>query len=565
MVSALTRGSLGIPSPAILDAAPSPAPVADRLDNPTQLCRWSIHVASAQYEAIPEPVADAQDVFDIQDPRSWAAWPAEDPGQSSPSFAESMQDSIVNNTFSLTPTDGLPITTELISQSVKQDPAQLKVDAWKVAIMAGNVELLGRLVDDKPDQEALNAMHPFHLAASFLDGGKSCCGMIALLCDNFGTHYLINHDRDEFGHTVLDTLMIAILRSHTSVSPEHVSNRFNPPHRFPGEEQDICGRWDPVSPVVGALFRNGYARVPTSWKHPFCHTAAQAICHSLIAILASPAPPPIDAPSGLFARRCNHCGLELKLGPLHALVVVAFYLAHMGRPGETLFGALAVLVCLLSLRADASLTTVMSVEDILGHPESGSCRHEAMDPSSLMQAVPRDIVAQWSTDCQTGWACLLQVLLLAKRDEESDSEDESRGDESDADSDCEIESVYYAHEDWLKLPCGNPKLGLLWATIQVELLTYRRIETGDSWVSGLFSMDALRTWLGGGSSEFLTPLVEKEMIEDHTACGWFSDADDFLCPVAEEVCREYFMNMDDYSRGTFLERPDLAPSRSEWI
>jgi len=104
----------------------------------------------------------------------------------------------------------------------------------------------------------------------------------------------------------------------------------------------------------------------------------------------------------LFVRRCGNCGLELKLGPLHTLVVVAFHLAHRGMPGETLFGALAILVCLLSLGADPSLRTMISVENILGHAEPGRCCHKLIDASDLMEAVPHDFVAQWTTDCRTG-------------------------------------------------------------------------------------------------------------------------------------------------------------------
>jgi hypothetical protein len=74
-------------------------------------------------------------------------------------------------------------------------------------------------------------------------------------------------------------------------------------------------------------------------------------------MLGSPASPRIDLLSGLFVRPCHNCALEPQLGPLHTLVVVAFYLAHLGMPGETLLGALAILVCLLSLGADASLKT----------------------------------------------------------------------------------------------------------------------------------------------------------------------------------------------------------------
>ncbi len=131
------------------------------------------------------------------------------------------------------------------------------------------------------------------------------------------------------------------------------------------------------------------------------------------------------------------------------------------------------------------------------------------------------------------------------------SDDESGGNSS---SVCHLEKEECAHTDWLKLPCGNPKLGLLWATIQVELLTYRRIDTGDSWVSHLFSTHALKTWLEGGSAEFLTPLVEREMMRDHSVCGWFHSSSDFPHPVVQEVCTEYFMNMDVHDRATYLDR-----------
>jgi hypothetical protein len=551
------------------------------IDAPTQLCRWAVHVASVSYQSIPEEIVDAQDGFDIQDPRSWREWPYDEPAHPSMSFVESMANSITNSTFSLTPADDVPISTELISQSVQRDPKVLRVDAWKVGIMAGNVDLLASLYEEiggPPD--GIDDIYPFHMAASFLDGGHTCCSMVAELSKMLGTGYLFHDDRDDLGHTVLDTLMITVLRSHTTVVPEQVSARFNPPHRFPGEEKDVCGRWDADSPAVRALFRHGYARIPNSWKHAFCHTAVQAVCHSIIALLDSPTPPRIDSLSGLFVRRCNNCGLELKLGPLHTLVVVAFYLAHLGMPGETLFGALAILVCLLSLGADASLRTTMSVQDILGRADSGKCCHKPMDACDLMQEVPDELVAQWSPDCQTGWSCILQVLLLAKLDRddraqqpsgggselESDSDgSESESDESDrdqsADSDkghCCLEAHGMSvHDEWLELPCQNPRLGLLWATIQVEILTYRRIHTTDSWLSDRFSMAALQTWLEGGSSEFHTPLVERGMMGHHSPCGWF-DCDDILFPVSEEVCNGYFMNLDVYGRATFLRRPGLT-------
>ncbi|KAK4141974.1 uncharacterized protein C8A04DRAFT_38633 [Dichotomopilus funicola] len=530
LVAALTLSSFDDASPSSLASAMSPgvAPGGpDWLNGPTQLCRWSIHVRSVGYDPIPEKDIDAPDNL----------------AHPSASFEESMQKSITNNTFSLTPPDSIPISTELISQSLQEDPELLRVDAWKVAIMAGNVDLLYSLFDKAGIPHKIDEIYPLHLAATFLDGGNTCCSMVAALSAILGYDHLFFNGRDDLGHTVLDKLMITVLRSHTSVRPELASARFNPPHRFPGEEKDVCGRWDADSPAVRALFRHGYARIPTSWKHAFCHTAAQAVCHSVIATMASPASPRIDSLSGLFVRRCTNCGLELKMGPLHALVVVTFYLAHRGMPGETLFGSLAILVCLLSLGASASLKAAMSVGDILGSPEiSGRCCHKPIDAYDLMQEVPHELVAKWSTDCQTGWACIQQVLLLAKDDGDRNSRQDSGGEHESA-------TVNEA------------------ATIQVELLTYRRIHTLDPWTSDNFSMASLKTWLEGDSLEFGTPLVENNMMRNHSPCGWFYDNydNDFLCPVAEDVCKDHFMNMDVYNRATFLNRPGLAQSWLEIV
>ena len=249
MVSAITLGSFDIGTPASLASGTSPAAASHwphRLDGPTQLCRWSIHVPNtqSQYMSVPEPQADAQDGFDIQDPRSWAEWPRDEAEHSPLSFATSMQEAITNSSFSLVSADELPIATESISQAVKQDPEQLQVDAWKVAIMAGNLELLVSLADT-PLPSGIDDIYPFHLAASFLDGGKTCCGVITLLCDAFGDAYFFRHQHDDLGHTVLDTSMIAVLRSHTSVSPEHVSTRFIPPTAFQEKSRTFVGDGTP--------------------------------------------------------------------------------------------------------------------------------------------------------------------------------------------------------------------------------------------------------------------------------------------------------------------------------
>ncbi|KAL5590278.1 hypothetical protein FOBRF1_013835 [Fusarium oxysporum] len=533
---------------------------------PTQLCKWSIHLSSMSYQTDRHMQATAPP--DSQPPA--------EPTPSS--FVDSLHHSMASNDFTTTPKADLPLAQDMITRSLEENPAALHLDAWKLAIMAGNTELLSQLWEENEEApEGIEALHPLHLAAAFLDGGNQCCGVFTTLFWMLGSSFAFYHNLDDHGHTILDALVVAVLRSHTSIQPGAVSYGFHSPNRFPGEENDICGRWDAETPTVRELFRQGYARIPTRWKHPFCHTAVQAVCHSIVAIFASPASPNINAQSGLFVRRCTACGLELKLGPLHTLVVAAFYLAQLGMPGETLFGALAMMVCLISLGADVSIKANISVEEILRSSDAGQCRHTLLSPLDLIKAVPGDVIEAWSESCRTGWGCLIQVLVLAMSEQDQkrsgrsqrsasplgdtwpDTPGSSSSESSDLDL-CFLEFQEGIHDNWLKLPCNGPRIGLLWASIQTEFLTYRRIREGDPWISENLSMKALKTWLEGGDIKLLTPLVQNRMFKMHTRCGWFDGASDFLCPTAEEVCTEYFMNMDIYSRTSYIWQPDLLQS-----
>jgi hypothetical protein len=246
-------------------------------------------------------------------------------------------------------------------------------------------------------------------------------------------------------------------------------------------------------------------------------------------------------------------------------------------PGETLFGALAMVVCLITLGADVSMKANISVEEILRSSDAGQCRHTQLSPLDLIRAVPGDVIEAWSESCRVGWGCLTDVLALAvlQQDQERSSRSHRSasllGDEwpgtpassfsesSDHDS-CWGTFQEDYHDDWLKLPCNGPRIGLLWASIQTELLTYRRVRDGDSWISENFSMKALKAWLEEGDTELSMPLIQNRMFKVHTRCGWFGKASEFLCPTAQEVCTEYFMNMDIYSRSSYIGQPDLLQS-----
>ncbi|KAJ8120506.1 hypothetical protein O1611_g10350 [Lasiodiplodia mahajangana] len=508
-------------------------------DPPTRLCNWSIHVAPPSDD--PSLIHAVSEINIIHRKELHEQSIDAD-------FSNGLRESIIHSSFTRMPLQDLPIAHDSLINAVKDDPEALELDAWKLAIMAGNAELLEDLYERNGEEvpEGLDDIYPLHLAAAFLDGGHACCKVFEILISSLGPTYAFNHNIDKLGHTILDAIMTSILRSHTTIVPEFVNKTFSPPGRFPGEEMDICGRWSPESPKIRSLFHGGFTRVPSAWKHPFCHTAVQAVCHSLIAIYGPSCAPDINRASGLFIRRCTECGLELKLGPLHTLVVVAFSLAQYGTPGETLFGAIAVLVCLLSLGADTNLKMNISAEDILGASEMPGCSHTALSPSELAQKVPVHIIDSWTDDCRVGWICFTKILSRGKQPENPSHRCELGG-----------QLDKYTHGKWLKLKCQDAPMGLLWATIQTEMLTYRRINEGDSWMSENFSLRALEAWVSGRSAKFDTPLVADQMMRKHTKCGWFPAAAAYICATAQEVSASYFMNMDAYERSTYLGSSDL--------
>ena len=65
-------------------------------------------------------------------------------------------------------------------------------------------------------------------------------------------------------HTVLDSLMITILKSHTSVTPGVVDDALRSEKRFIPEDIGICGRWDADSNCIRAHLAEGESTIPFS-------------------------------------------------------------------------------------------------------------------------------------------------------------------------------------------------------------------------------------------------------------------------------------------------------------
>jgi hypothetical protein len=277
-----------------------------------------------------------------------------------------------------------------------------------------------------------------------------------------------------------------------------VSEHFTKTGRYPGEEKDICGRWDADSVAVETLFKNGSARVPDNWKHPFCHASVQAICHAIDKSYShATTSQTVNDQSGLFVRRCQNCGLELKLLPLHVLTVVAFYLGQRGMAGETLFGVLAVFVHLLQLGVDPCSPADVSFLDIVTAPEERVCHHTLVTADEMMANIPNDMFAGWDWDRQIGWQCFQMLIRLAQIET--------------VERQCRLSAHQHVNTkfsadtykaSYFVRGCTEPQvrfrgrlLCTLSATIHCEIMTLYRTVTDAPWISESFSMQRLHDFL----------------------------------------------------------------------
>ncbi|KAJ0107676.1 hypothetical protein J7T55_010282 [Diaporthe amygdali] len=566
-----------------LDHARSPSMATAVISPPTQLCNWSIHyLERMKYEAIrswPSDPAEHKEQ-DIEDESTWQEW--------SPNYGRDLTSTITQglqtNEFTKCQTEDLPLAVDSIVNTLSGSTKDAKVEAIGFAIMSRNIGAFFDLLDDEDvNWEALREISPFHLAAKFLDGSKACCGMMSALVErledvnSIGVSYT-----DHSGLTVLDALFISILRSHTSVEASVLGATFATTGLFSeGSDVDICGRWDADSPCIRLLRATGEAFIPHEWKHIFCHTSSQTVCHCITSIFMRNWGPNINTASGLFQRRCQ-CGLELKLGPLHAFVFVAFHLANSGMPGETLFGMLACLVCLITLKADPCLSAQISIEAVLGLGETEKCQHRSFNAADLASAVPGDVVSKWTPEVQLGWEAIKELLKYRVTRARNSDVDTTNGlsvssrtprgvthdyehciDEYDDDiSEPEDDSCRHGiHEseraDNTRLvECGDQRLGTIWAAIQVELLTYRRLEVGDTWLSSMFDMRNVVEGLRATDDSVLMRMVDcrgKDAFQRFSRCGLFLEARDPGCARREEACASYFANLDDWMRTNFIQ------------
>lgn len=314
----------------------------------------------------------------------------------------------------------------------------------------------------------------------------------------------------------------------------------------------------------------------------FCHTSVQTICHCIETVFGPRWSPDINTPSGLFVRRCLHCGLKLQLLPLHTLVLVGLHLSCSGCKNESLFGILSCLLCLLSNGANPLVKANICVQVLLGSEESEKCSHEAVDPAELAEKVPTGFISTWSAEINTGWQVICNVIRRSQAewkdrpsgrrpasDERNHNENfdtfiKYTGDHLSTDgnmnTDVNISRTYrlptdcpgsYSHKNFFG---GDKSLSSLWAAVQTELLTYRRLEEGDKCMSLNFNMYTLNEDLIS-RGEVDIALVQKKMMKPYCECGEFPQTVP-ACPAVDDAAAYYFSNLDDWNRNSFIDSPE---------
>lgn len=511
---------------------------------PSQLCHWSIHYHSnLEYEPLVSRTPSPEPYLDPLDERSWKDWPSSSEQRT---CQERLLESLAKNDFSNVKTEDLPIAVPQIAKTLEGPNDRFLEEAFGFGIMARNANVLmdlkSTIVGNEEAEKKIRELNPLHLAFSYLDGSKTCCSIFQVLFDLYGFLFRPN-DQNKMGHTVFDNLMMAILKSHTSIAPGTVDDALSNEKRFPGEEVDICGRWDADSDCIRELFKAGDSGIPFEWKHKFCHTSVQVIGHcivemSLAGILK------MDSSSGLFIKRCVSCGLKMQVQPLHTVVLTAFFLAHFGAQDEDLFGILAVLLEVLGAGANPLQTVDISIRALFPYEASNAatteCNHRHYTPLKLADSVPSSIVESWSIKKRTGWEIFCQVLRLSGNLWESRKMQLRGG----------CRHPGYRQNFVFR---GSRELAVLSAAVQAEYLTYRRIKETDPWLSQNFDMDAIRECLERGEMPMFG-FFENDMVHPVCECGGFKVRTQHpYLPRAQEIMKYHFSNLEDWSRTTFVE------------
>jgi hypothetical protein len=250
---------------------------------------------------------------------------------------------------------------------------------------------------------------------------------------------------------------------------------------------------------------------------------------------------------------------------------------------------LACLVYLLVNGADPLQTAPISLAALMRRDSAIDCSHEDIDPVQLAERVHSSLMAGWTDDATLGWNVFCTMLRWARderrpepgtstsksskgkaredpyqlfmepmdedMDEQTDDDEESEDTDSN-DDDVDEELCPHAKPVTDNFYGGSKAIGTMWAAIQTEFLTYRRLIEADPWISENFDLQSVLDGLNNGG---LLPikLVEEDMMAPFCQCGRFLDITDEACACVDEVCEgDYFANVDVWSRSTYIMIPE---------
>lgn len=146
---------------------------------PLPLCRWAVHVPEVEYDDIPSPPPEEEQMIDPFDERTWQTWPNTEQDKS---FHDKLRYGLETNDFSDVKVDQLPLAVMQVAKAAERSPQELLGEALGFSIMSRNMELTMKTM-----KKALNAgvdmgeIYPFHIAATYLDGSKTCCNLLDAL------------------------------------------------------------------------------------------------------------------------------------------------------------------------------------------------------------------------------------------------------------------------------------------------------------------------------------------------------------------------------------------------
>jgi hypothetical protein len=227
--------------------------------------------------------------------------------------------------------------------------------------------------------------------------------------------------------------------------------------------------------------------------------------------------------------------------------MTAFQLASCGCPDEDLFGILACLLHLLS-RVDPLGRADLSAECLFTSGSVTGCSHQLLTAAELADYVPEADIETWPASARIGWRVFRSTLWLAQ----------IAASELVELLEYEREEYFCEHHELHHIFYKRPKLRVLHATIQTELLTYRRLQEGDPWISKNFDLSLLLRDLQDiediDGQLYSIEMVTKELLHPLCPCGEIVDCNHYP-PSASDFCKHYFSNMDNWSRTKFIPFP----------